>query len=82
MRIKLNDYNHLNIHARASLLSDAVVVDNIMKDGKGFSLYTYGSYYIEVQFDIKTSYLLDIKAFAHGPRLDKYIEKIKLKECI
>jgi hypothetical protein len=82
MRIKLADYNHLDIHTRASLLSDAVVVDNLMKNGKGYSLYTYGSYYIEVQFDIKTSYLLNITAFAHGHRLDKYIERIKLRECI
>jgi hypothetical protein len=82
MRIKLKDYNSLDIHGKASLLPHAVVVDNMMKGGKGYSLYTYGSYYIEVLFDIKTSYLLEITAFANGPRLDKYLDKIKLRECI
>ena len=81
-RIKINDFNHLDIHVRASILSEASMVDNILKNGLGYSLYAYGSYYIEVQFDVKTTYLIDITAFAHGHRLDKYIERIRLKECI
>ena len=82
MKIRLKDYNSLSIHTKAQLLEDAVAIDNIMKSGKGYSLYSCGSFYIEVTFDIKTSYLLDITAFANGYRLDKYLEKIKLKECI
>ena len=43
-----------------------------------FMLYAIEDYFIEIQFDDIFGSATNIRAFVKGPRLDKYLNKIKL----
>ena len=47
-----------------------------------YTLYAYSSFFVEVRVNHKTKELIDIVAFRNGKKLDRYLNKIDLREMI
>jgi hypothetical protein len=56
-----------------------VHVDTHIKDNIGANLYSINDFYCEVYYVIKTNKILYKQIFKQGVRLDKYLDKIKLR---
>ena len=83
MSFKLKEYNLLQIHQKAVVVcSQSMLIDMELDEEVIYTLYAYAGYYIEVQVDNLSKQLINIVAFRHGERLNKYLDKIDLAQLL
>ena len=79
MIYQIHNFNSLQLHQKAMFTDrNATFLVNLVDSDLIYSLYAYGSIYIEVVIHSTTKRLLDIIAFSEWDRLDKYFEHITL----
>jgi hypothetical protein len=80
-RMKLYEFLRLSeVEQYNTVWSLGVHVDTYIKDNIAVNLYVINDFYCEVYYDMKTNKILYKQTFKQGARLDKYLDKIKIKK--
>ncbi len=79
----ISEYNSMHLRQKAVIIeSAAIFLDHDLSLGITHTLFAYHNYFIEVLLEYESNSLLEIVAFQEGPRLDRYLEHIKLKDLV
>jgi hypothetical protein len=79
-KMKLYEFLRLSeVQQYEAVWSLGVHADTYIKGDIAINLYVVNDFYCEVYYDMKTNKVLYKQSFKQGPRLDKYLDKIKLK---
>ena len=77
----LNGYKILSIGLKAEYLRvNGQHLINYVSDETLINLYSLHDFYVEVRFDKSKQKIVGIDAFNSKPRLDRYIDQIKLDD--
>lgn len=79
MVFTMTQYNSLQLYQKAVILGEeANFLMTLEKNELIYALYSFCGYYIEVLLDQEDKRLIDIIAFQHLNRIEKYLENIEL----
>jgi hypothetical protein len=79
-KMKLYEFLRLSeVQQYKAVWSLGIQVDMHIKENIAINLYSINDFYCEVYYDMKTNKVLYKQSFKQGARLDKYLDKIKLK---
>jgi hypothetical protein len=79
-KMKLYEFLRLStVEQYDAVWSLGVHVDTHINDNIAINLYSINDFYCEVYYDMRTNKILYKESFKQGVRLDKYLEKIKIK---
>jgi hypothetical protein len=79
-KMKLYEFLRLSeVEQYNTVWSLGIHVDTHINDNIAINLYVLNDFYCEVYYDIQTNKILYKQTFKQGVRLDKYLDKIKIK---
>lgn len=76
--MKLREFQELNYQQKVDITNHAVCIGGRSDDTHMILLYQLDSFYIEVYYHKRYSYISDLNAFDDMSLLDPYLERIEI----